>query len=85
VQKTVGYLIPQEMRDLVTGRDNDDGEEVARDKPPRKPPDKALSGPERNEMIGCDRQVPSQKNNILCCLERSREITLLTKESVLRD
>jgi hypothetical protein len=43
VQRTVGHQAPQELRDLVTGRDNDDGENVVQDKPPRKPPDIVLS------------------------------------------
>jgi hypothetical protein len=42
-QKAVGHQAPQERRNLVTGWDNDDGDEVAQDKLPRKPPDKGLS------------------------------------------
>jgi hypothetical protein len=80
VQKTVGYLSPQEMRDLVTGRDNGDGGKVARAKPPRKPPDKALSGPERNEMIKDDRRIPNCLNNKSHCLQEKRDSGLVVKE-----
>jgi hypothetical protein len=57
-QRTVGLQAPQVLTGLVTKRDDEDKEDIVRGKPPRKPPDKAMSVPESKKTIKDDRRVP---------------------------
>jgi hypothetical protein len=65
-QKAVGHQTPQKQSNLVTGRDNGVGDEVAHEKLPRKPPDKGslISAVEEIAVHQDGPQIPERLRGI---------------------
>lgn len=69
-QRTVGHQVPQELKNLITGQDNDNGEATAQGKQPWKPPDQSNDashhlGPLNTVVHWIDDSPVGELNNLI--------------------